>query len=261
MLGMIKYFLSKKYWNSVIILTEVALVRQNRDSVLGSVWGLIQPFCYIMVIAYFFGFLLKQPKEAIIMNLVGGLPFWTFIVSALNVSSLSLISRDAIIKKVIVSKTIFPIADSLVQLYILAYSLVAMYIAFIIFYPQKFSLLIFFIPILALPLVISILSLATALSFLTPYIRDIPQILNLFFNVFYWTLPIMYPYSMVPESKRIFFELNPIFLLIRPVQHLITEGNLPSLMLFGKSIIVSIISVIVSYYIHRRCSKNVVYYL
>jgi ABC-type polysaccharide/polyol phosphate export permease len=28
----------------------------------------------------------------------------------------------------------------------------------------------------------------------------------------YWSVPIIYPYSMVPESKRIFFEINPIFL-------------------------------------------------
>jgi lipopolysaccharide transport system permease protein len=245
----------------VIILTAASVIRQNKDSVLGSIWGLIQPFSHIVIISYFFGFLLKQPKDAIIMNLVGGLPLWTFIVSALNVSSLSLISRDGIIKKAIISKTIFPLADSLVQLYTLVYSFIAMYVAFIIFYPAKFTLLIFFIPILALPLVISVLSIATAVAFLTPYVRDIPQMLNVFLNVFYWTIPIMYPYSMVPESKRIFFELNPIFLLIRPVQHLITEGNLPSLLLFAKSIIVSIISVIASYYIHKRCSKNVVYYL
>ena len=261
MIRKIQYFFSKNYWNSVIILTEASVIRNNKDSILGSAWGLIQPFTHVIIISYFFGFLLKQPKESIIMNLVGALPLWTFIVSTLSTASLSLIIRDSIIKKVMISKTIFPLADSLVQLYTLIYSFTAMYIAFIIFYPAKFSLLIIFVPVLALPLIISVLSLAIAVAFLTPYIRDIPQMLIVLFNVLYWTIPIVYPYSLVPESKRILFELNPLFLLIRPVQYLITEGHLPSLMLFSKSILVSIISIVVSYFIYKRFSRNVVYYL
>jgi len=261
MIRKIKYFFSKRYWHPVLLLAEASVVRQNKDSILGSLWGLVQPFAHIMIIAYFFGFLLKQPKESIVVNLVGGLSFWTFIVSTLNIASTSLISRDGIIKKIIISKTIFPIADGLTQLYTLFYSFVAMYIALIIFYPAKFSWLVVFMPILALPLIVSLLSCAIAVAFLTPYVRDIPQMLNVLFSILYWTVPIIYPYSMVPESKRIFFELNPIFLIIRPVQHFVIEGSLPSLVLFSKSIIVSIISVLVSYCIYKKFSKNVVYYL
>ncbi|WP_342267395.1 ABC transporter permease [Candidatus Tisiphia endosymbiont of Empis tessellata] len=258
---MIKYFFSKKYWLSVVLLTQASISHQNKDSFLGSLWGLVQPFVHIMIISYFFGFLLKLPREAIIMNLVGGLPLWTFIVSSLNISSNSLINRSGIIKKVVISRTIFPISDSLTQVYTLIYSFVAMYIAFIILYPERFSVYILFVPMLVLPLIISVISSSIAFAFLTPYIRDIPQVLNLILNVAYWTIPIVYPYSMVPESKKIFFEINPIFLVIRPVQFLVIEGVLPDVFMIIKSFIVAVIVSFFSYLGYRFFSKNVIYYI
>ncbi len=258
---MIKYFFSKKYWLSIMLLTQTSISRQNKDSFLGSLWGLVQPFVHIITISYFFGFVLKLPREAMIMNLVGAIPLWTFITTSLNVSSNSLTSRSGIIKKIIISRTIFPISDSLAQVYNLIYSFIAMYIAFIILYPERFSINIFFVPVLVLPLVISVCSSSIAFAFLTPYIRDVPQMLNLILSVVYWTIPIVYPYSMIPESKKIFFEINPVFLVIRPVQFLITEGVLPDAFMIIKSVIVAVICVFFSYLGYRFFAKNVIYYI
>lgn len=258
---MIKYFLSKKYWNPVILLVKASIIRQNKDSFLGSLWSLIQPFIYILTISYFFAFLLKQPREFMIMNLVGGIPLWNFIVSSLTISSNSLVTRDQIIKKVRISKTFFPVADSLSQLYNLFYSFSAMYFAFILLFPEKFSWQIIFMPVLIIPLVICVISSSVAVAFLTPYVRDVPQILNVLLNVIYWTIPIIYPYSLIPESKRTLFELNPFFIVIRPVQYLVIEGVLPDLVLVIKSVIVASITVCVSYVIYKQFSKRVIYYL
>ncbi|MFY9589236.1 ABC transporter permease [Rickettsia endosymbiont of Halotydeus destructor] len=258
---MIKYFFSKKYWRSVVLLVKISIARQNKNSFLGSLWSLIQPFVHIMVISYFFAFLLKQPREFMIMNLVGGLPLWTFIINSLTISSNSLVTRDQIVKKVRISKTFFPVADSLSQVYNLICSFAAMYFAFILLFPEKFSWQIIFFPVLILPLIICVVSGSIAVAFLTPYIRDIPQILTVILSVVYWTIPIVYPYSMIPESKRIFFELNPFFVVIRPAQFLVIEGRLPELLLIVKSIIVAFIIVCVSYLFYKRFSKKVIYYL
>ncbi|WP_375318830.1 ABC transporter permease [Candidatus Tisiphia endosymbiont of Oplodontha viridula] len=258
---MIKYFFSKKYWLSIMLLTQASISRQNKDSFLGSLWGLIQPFVHIIIISFFFGFLLKLPRETMVVNLVGAIPLWTFIVTSLNISSNSLTSRSGIIKKIIISRTIFPISDSLVQVYNLIYSFGAMYVAFIILYPERFSINILFVPILVFPLIISVCSSSIAFAFLTPYIRDVPQMLNLILSVVYWTIPIVYPYSMVPESKRIFFEINPVFLVIRPVQFLITEGVLPDTLMIIKSVIVAVVCAFFSYLGYRFFAKNVIYYI
>lgn len=258
---MIKYFYSKKYWLSVILLAKASIKRQNADTFLGSLWTLVQPFANIIIISYFVGFLLRMPREQLIMNLVGAIPLWTFIVNSVNISANSLVGRAGILKKIIISRTIFPVSDSLTQLYSLVYSFIAMYLAFMILYPEKFTIWIIFAPVLAIPLIITVTATSIVFAFLTPYIRDIPQILNLILNIVYWTVPIIYPYSIVPDTKRIFYEINPVFLIIRPVQNLVIEGVMPDIFVIIKSWIVAVIFSMISYVGYRCSSKNIIYYL
>jgi lipopolysaccharide transport system permease protein len=98
-------------------------------------------------------------------------------------------------------------------------------------------------------------------AYLTPYVRDIPQFLNVIFGVLYWTVPIIYPYSMVPESKQIFYELHPIYIVLKPMQDLIITGNLPELMIIAKSWLVCILVSLISYFFYKKLARNIIYYL
>lgn len=255
-----KYFLSLRYWRNIYVLVIMALYRQNKNTFLGSLLSVLQPFIHIIVISYFFSFLLKQSNEIMVLNLVGAVPLWTFINSSIINASNSLTFKREIIKRTLISKTFFPVSETLVNLYILFYSLVAMYIAAMIFYPEKFSLSILMFPLLLLPLVISVLSVGIALAFMTPYIRDLPQIMNIILQIAYWTIPIIYPYSLVPDSKKFLFELNPLYLLIRPVQNLVIDGQIYFLHFF-EACLVSVLVSGISYVIYQKCRKNVIYYL
>lgn len=252
---------SQKYWYAILVLTQNTMLRQYRNTFLGNAWSLIQPFTHIVIISYFFGFLLRQSPEVMAGNLVSGLPLWNFLSISTVTAAGSLVSREGIIKKVIISRSLFPIADTLVQGYILCNSFIAMYAAFILFFPHQFTWLVIFVPIALIPLVITVFGISVAVAFSAPYIRDIPQLLSLLLNVAYWTVPIIYPYSMVPESKKIFFELNPLYCLIRPVQIIINEHSLPSLLIMLKAFLVSFLAVLIGYTVHKKLSKNVVFYL
>ena len=258
---MISYIFTKSYWRAILLLVATSIARQNKNTILGSIWGLIQPFINILIISYFFGFLLRQNAATMVENLVGGLAFWNFITISLNQACNSIIMRGDIIKRAIISKTYFPIADVVANVYTLGYSFLAMYFALIIFYPDKFTISIVFIPFLAIPLIISVMTSGVALAFLTPYIRDIPQLINIVLGVVYWTIPIIYPYSLIPESKRILFEYNIVYITIKPMQDLVITGNLPSFVVIIKSWIVAACVTIISFFIYKKLAKNVVFYL
>ncbi len=258
---MFTYSFLKKYWQSVTLMMATSIAKYNKNTFLGSFWSLLQPFVHLAVISFFFSFLLRQPPNKIVENLVGGLPFWTYISSSLFEISNSLVSRSTILKKIVISKTYFPVADSLIHVYNLVYTFVAMYLVLILLYPEKFSILVIFVPFLTIPLIISITSVGIAAAFLTPYIRDIPSLINVLLGVIYWTIPIIYPYTLIPESKRIFFDFHPLYILIRPMQTLVITGNLPDIMMIFKSYIVCLLSVVVSFFIYKKLTRNVIYYL
>ncbi len=258
---MFKHIFTQKYWSGILLLTQISIARRNANTFLGSLWGLIQPFLHITVISFFMSFLLRFEPKVIVTNLVGSLPFWTFIMLGLGNAAESLKANSEVLKRVLLPKTYFPISDVLANCYTLLYSFIAMYFSLILFFPELFTWKIIFIPFLALPLIISVMTSSIVAAYATPYIRDIPQFLNVLLGVLYWTIPIIYPYSMVPESKKIFFELHPIYIVIKPIQDLVITTELPGIMLIAKSWLVCIIVSLISYFIYRKLAKNVIYYL
>lgn len=252
---------SKIYLESISILVEASIYKQHKNSFLGSTWGLVQPFVYITIISYIFSFLLKQPNDIMVMNLVASLPVWSFINGSLTASTKSLIDRSEILKKVYIPKTLLPITDVLVYCYSLLYGFAAMYAAFCIIYPGNFSFSIFYAPIVAAPMIITVILMGICLAYLTPYIMDIPQMLIVVLNAIYWGLPIVYPYSMVPDEKKWIFEINPLFHMIRPMQVLVSEKSFPDLIIMCKSCFVMLLLFFITYFIVKKVSKNVVYYL
>lgn len=253
--------LSYKYWQAISLLVVNSSTRLNRNTFLGSVWGLIQPFIHIVIISYFFGFLLRQPTEIMVGNLVGALPLWNFMTQGLTQASSSLVVREMVIKRAVISKTYFPISDVLSNLYQLLQAFFAMYLGMIIFYPDKFSISVLFIPIMVLPLIICAVTAGVACAFLTPYVRDIPRLIEVLLSVVYWTVPIIYPFSLIPESKRFLFDWHPIYILIKPVQDIVVTGHLTSIGIIIKSWLVCIICTLISFMLYKRLSRNVIYYL
>lgn len=253
--------LAKNYWNIIVFLTRISIKLQKRNTFLGSFWMLIQPFLNIITISYFFGFLLKQNTKVMALNLVGGMPMWGFINSCTSINSNSILSRVNIMKSTIITKTYFPIADCLGCVYNFFITFTAMYVGVCISYPEYFDYKIILAPILVLPLIVSMMSFGIMLAFITPYIRDISRAIEVILSIIYWTIPIMYPYSLIPESKRIFFEWHPIYLLIRPLQSLIITKQVPNVEIILKAWCVAMLVSVFSLFMYRKYAKRAIYYL
>lgn len=258
---MIKVFFSPLYWKSILILTSASLKRMNKNSILGSIWSLIQPLVHMFIISYIFSVLLNQSNEIMVKNLAAGIPLWTFMSTSFSVATTSLITRDLILKRFRTSKTMFIIADVGVHIITLLYSILAMYLLIAILYFGSLSFYMLLAPIALIPIIIFTIAVSVAIGFVTPYVRDIPQMVSLAINSLYWTVPIIYPYSIVPESKRIFFELNPFFHLIRPLQIIFTEQRFPDFIILAKASLVAMLASIICYMIYRKVKSNVIYFL
>ena len=249
----------QNYLLSIRVLTKASLVRMNKHSVLGSIWALLQPFVHMCVISYIFSVLLKQPAELMIKNLAASLPLWNFFSLSCNNGAVSLLQRENIIKKSSLPTLMYVMSDLTVGLILLGYSMLAMYGFVAIIYPSSISLNWLMAPLLATPFVISVLAVAIILAYIVPYIRDIPQVVIMLISTLYWTVPIVYPYNMIPESKQWIFDINPLFVLINPVQILMIEGHMPASINIAKSILVMCICIGISMFAYKKLSRPVVY--
>jgi lipopolysaccharide transport system permease protein len=256
-----KRLYDKYYFISAIIIAVNGVTRQYRDSVLGVLWTIIQPTIQVCIYLVVFNKIMRLPVENYLNYLVSTLLLWQFIATSLLTAKDSIISHADTIKRCIVPVTIFPFADALRSLYTYFVSFIIMFTLSTIINPKGFHMTAFMWPIFLIPLLVTLIAVCIAVSFITPYLRDLGDLINVGLNVSMWLTPIAYSIDIIPEEQRYLFEFNPFYIMIRPIIAVVYQGRIPSIYEMATQIGLMIFAVFVSYYLYKICRKNFVFYL
>jgi lipopolysaccharide transport system permease protein len=182
-----------------------------RQTVLGAVWAVLQPFVTMVVFSVVFGRLAGVPSDGVpypVFAFAALVP-WTFFSAGIAQSANSLVGSQSLIKRVYFPRLVIPIAAvavGLVDLAIASVVLVGLMLAFGI---VPSLTLIWAIPLLALAFVTS-LGVGLWLSALNVRYRDIRYIVPFLVQVWLFATPVAYPASLVGEPWRTLYALNPM---------------------------------------------------
>ncbi len=85
-----------------------------KQTALGILWAIFQPLLTMAIFTFFFGRLAKVPSEGVPYPIFvySGLLLWNYFSSALANSSESLITNEAIVKKIYFPRLILPLSTS-----------------------------------------------------------------------------------------------------------------------------------------------------
>ncbi len=224
-----------------------------KQTVLGVIWAVMQPVFTMIVFSIFFGWLVKVPSD--------GLPYpffafcallpWQLFASSLTATSNSLVANQHLITKISFPRLVIPLsatAGSLLDFSIAFLVLLAMMIGYKIV-PT--------IAMLALPLFV-LLTIAMALgigmwfSALNVKYRDVRHVLPFLTQVWMFATPVVYPSSLVPESWRMLYALNPMVGVIEGVRWaLLGTSSAPGSMLLLSTAVTSVLLVSGVFYFRR----------
>jgi lipopolysaccharide transport system permease protein len=253
--------LDRYYCQTILVIARNALDRQYRTSFLGIGWMVVNPVVQIAIFAIIVPVIRSTPHQTdYVLYLVSTFPLWSFIVGSLLRSTSTLIAEAETIKRCMVSTTVFPLAAVLQQFYSFFVSFAVM-IAVWAAVSGNWHATVLLVPLYLLPVLIAVAALAVALAFLTPYVHDTPECVQLAASVLFWFTPVVYPIEGVPAWARGWYSLNPLYLLMRPVSELTYAGRLPRLADTGACLAVTALAVAVGFAVHRRCGRDFVYYL
>lgn len=259
MLNELRVILGSRYLVSVFLLTKISLSKQYKYSFLGMAWTLLLPTVQIGVYAFVFSTLFKLPQKGHAHYIMAGTLPWAFISGSIMTSCHALLNNAGAIKRCVISKTIFPVSEVLKSLYLFLVSFGALYIiSLFLFVTPDWSIL--QLPIAILPMVIFTLSASIAVSFVTPYMRDINEFLNVFFMIGFYLTPILYQIELIPERLRGYFELNPMYILLKPVYAVVFEQRLLRLQELSAAFFVGIAVSLFSYWVYRKARERVIFY-
>lgn len=255
-----RILLDPYYLKTALLIAHNAIARQYRNSFMGILWMLIMPLTQVLIFSIVMPRIMRFPVEDYVLFLVSVYPLWSFISSCLVGATASLTSQAETIKRCVISKTVFPIADVLRQFYTYLVSFGVMYL-FCMLFAWKWSPLILLVPLYLLPVLVIVTALAVAISFVAPYIRDIMEALMVVMNVGFWLTPVIYPISVVPEHLQRWFYLNPFHIMLRPMYLLGYEQRIPGFLDTFLLLALTAAAVAGSYAVYRVCRRNFVYYL
>lgn len=250
---------SRQYLASVAIIAKNAMRDQYKNSFMGVTWSFLQPAAYVIVLAVVFSTIMRFPTKDYIVYIMSGMVPWQFMLAAITRGASSIVTRRAVFHHSLLPKSMFIIADVLVQVYIFLITMAFAYVISLFFVGFHWQVLL--LPLMAVPLIIFCLAGAWMFAYMSAYVWDIPPFLNIAFMVAFWTIPIAYPIEVVPEEKKIWFAYNPLYLLIHPIQQLMCKAQLPTIEGYGVALGVAGLTTLVAYFFFRKLHRNVIYYI
>lgn len=182
-----------------------------KQTVLGAAWAILQPFLTMVVFSIFFGRLAKVPSDGIPYPIFAyaALVPWQLFAHALTESGNSLVANQHLIKKIYFPRLIIPIAAVLAGLVDFGVAFVVL-IGMMLYYGISPTAAIWLTPLFIGLAIATALSVGLWLSAMNVKYRDVRYVIPFLTQVWLFATPIAYPSSLVPESWRILYGLNPM---------------------------------------------------
>jgi lipopolysaccharide transport system permease protein len=222
---------------------------------LGFMWAIIQPLFMMVVFSVFFGMLANIPSEGVpypLFNLAALLP-WTLFAEGLTRSTTSMVTNANIMTKVYFPRLIMPISGILSPLvdFAAAFSILIVMMAYYGFVP---SWNVIFLPVFILFAVVTSLAVGLWLSALNVQYRDFQYTLPFLIQFWLFASPVVYPSTLLPESIRWLYGLNPMAGVIEGFRWALL-GTEPPGALIGVSVAIVIVLLVGGVFYFRRMEQ------
>lgn len=192
-----------------LTLRDVKL--RYKQTVLGALWAVLQPFLTMVVFTLLFGRLAKVPSDGLPYPIFvyAGLVPWQFFQNAVNQSGGSLVGNSQLVTKVYFPRMVIPGAAVLAALVDFA---VASLIMFVMmgYYGIAPGAGIVMYPALVMLLALAAGAAGMWMAALNVRYRDVKYVLPFTLQLGMFLTPVIYPPTFVPANWRWLLMLNPL---------------------------------------------------
>jgi len=227
-----------------------------KQTAIGALWAIFQPFMTMVVFSIFFGGLLNVPSDGVPYPIFvyTGLLFWQFFSGALSDTSNVLITNQAIITKVYFPRLILPfssVATKFIDFGIASIILVGMMIYYG-YTPHIWGL--FIIPLLLIITFMASVGLGLFLASINVKYRDVRYVLPFFIQILMFITPVIYPAGIVGKYSWI-LALNPMMGVIQSARAALLGTTVLNWTLIGISLIATLVLMIIGIYTFKKTER------
>lgn len=236
----------------ILYLVTSGLKAQHKNSFLGYLWWLIDPFLNVAIYYFVVVVVFRRPGGAQYgMYLVTGMIVWRWLAATVGAASNSIISQSGIISQVYLPKSIFPISAAFTHFINFGFGLIVIFFFFLYFH---------FIPgghILWLPLIVMIqllfmLALAFPIAFVCVFVRDVNNIVNHAMRLWFFGSPVIWYPDMIPERGQWMLTINPMHHILGCYRDVLINNSSPDYVMLLVIGSISLLCILPMIYFYSR---------
>ena len=203
-------------------------------SAMGFFWSVIHPLVLLTSYTFVFSIIMKQKlgpeagTSSFAIYLFCGILPWLVFQETLTRSSNILVDHSNLITKTLFPSEILPVSVLIANL-INHFIGLGIFQVVCFFYQQKFSWMIFLIPVYLFALSLFALGLSWFLASVQVFLRDTAQILTVVLTFWFWFTPIFFDEQRLPQKLRIVMQLNPLAAVVTAYRNCLLNHELPQL--------------------------------
>lgn len=208
------------------------------QSLLGVGWAVGQPLLMMGVFALFLGVVAKVPAPDgmpyAVFALAGLVP-WTFFANAVNSAGQSIVNSAGLVEKVYFPRLLVPLASLASWLPDLVIAVALLGVAVGVFGVTPAWPAVLALPAFAVLAVLAAASVGIWVSALNVAYRDVKYAVPFLLQLGLFVTPIAYSSSLVPESVRTFYGLNPMVGVVEGFRWSLLGSPAPAWPMMGAS--------------------------
>ncbi len=195
---------------------------------LGSIWGFLQPFVFMMMYVVVFQFIFKTTGEGnspYVVWFLPGMAMWMCLNDNIMGASTSIRAYAYLVKKVVFPVDIIPMititGNSIVSIFLF---LIAAVVCIIFGYIPNI-LEVIYVLVSAYIFIIALTRFTSAITTLVP---DFSNLLAIVMQLFFWATPIVWGLTMISEHTTILriFQCMPFTYLVTAFRQAFMGGNI-----------------------------------
>ena len=240
-----------RYKDLLRLLITTNITTRYKRSILGVAWTLLSPLLTMTVMSIAFSALFRFSVPNYPVYVLAGLLFFGFFQESTTQGMTALIWGSALLKKVYIPASVFPISAVGTGIVNLCLSLIPLFaIMVIIGRPPTWSLL--FVPVAMVMTAVLSLGVGLILSTIAVVFSDVVEMWVVIVRALFYLTPVMYPERIFPERLQWIFQVNPLYHLIHCWRDPIYYGTLPAMDTVLKALVWCIGTFFVGWWVFSR---------
>lgn len=239
--------------------------RKYRRSVLGIAWSVLNPLMMMIVMSVVFSFVFRADIENYPLYLILGNITFSFMSESTSQALMSFIDAAPLLKKVRVSRFVFPVQKVLFALVNFTFSLVAVALVMLWFRVVP-TWHIIWLPVCLFLLVLFCSGIGLIVGSLAVFFRDVVHLWSVILTAWTYLTPIFWVPTQLaangaPAWVMSIVELNPMYGFVTFMRDIFLWNQNPSMQTLGLCVTWSVIMLGIGILVFRKTQHKFILYI